>query len=437
MMKGCIVAAAAVLAAGCISKEKSEATCHDDFRLRRYIADYEGFERKKELEKQGLYIGPHESYLVCSPQKKQQGDFAMELYRQMANNKDNLAFSPYGVASVCALVGAGAKGETAEAFKNILGLSTDNSDEIARIFGGLKQRLAGSVKVSDSIWLFRGVKPRDEFCRKTAAAFHAESRSTTGGAAAMREINAYIERNTSGKIPQLLRCPPSPYTRMMAVNTLYLKAKWEQPFQAAWTKIRDFKTQTGKTVEVPFMDGQIFCAGYYKTKGLSVLTLPYRDCGLEMVFLLPDEDISISRIEALLSESFLWEIDRSILHKGDPYDSSVFEGVYVTIPKFEMAMRHDITQSLCWMGIGIAFNPNRADFSGIASEPIHLSEVVQSVRIRVDEEGTEAAAATEACGVGSEMPSFVADHPFIFLLRDRTSRTILFMGRVTNPAEKS
>ena len=70
MMKGCIVAAAAVLAAGCISKEKSEATCHDDFRLRRYIADYEGFERKKELEKQGLYIGPHESHLVCSPQKK-------------------------------------------------------------------------------------------------------------------------------------------------------------------------------------------------------------------------------------------------------------------------------------------------------------------------------------------------------------------------------
>ena len=71
MMKGCIVSAAAVLAAGCISTKKSEATCRDDIRLRRYIADYEGFKRKKELEKQGLYIGPHESYLVCSPQKKQ------------------------------------------------------------------------------------------------------------------------------------------------------------------------------------------------------------------------------------------------------------------------------------------------------------------------------------------------------------------------------
>ena len=285
--------------------------------------------------------------------KWQQGDFAGRLYRQMANNKDNLVFSPYGAASVCALVGAGAKGETAEAFKNTLGLSTDNPDEIAQIFGEAKQRLDGAFKVSDSIWLFNGIKPRDEFCRNAASAFHAESRCTTGGEAAMREINAYIENNTSGRIPQLLRCPPSPDTRMMAVNTLYLKAKWEQPFQAAWTKIRDFKTQTGKTVEVPFMDGQIFCAGYYKTKGLSVLTLPYRDCGLEMVFLLPDENISISRIEALLSESFLREIDRSILHKGDPYDYSVFEGVYVTIPKFEMAMRHDITQSLCWMGIGM------------------------------------------------------------------------------------
>lgn len=150
----------------------------------------------------------------------------MELYRQMAYNKDNFAFSPYGVASVSALVGAGAKGETVTAFKNILGLSTDNPDEIARIFGGLKQRLGGAVKVSDSIWLFRGVKPRSEFCRKVAAAFHAEARSTTGGAAAMREINAYIERNTSGKIPQLLRCPPSPDTRMMAVNTLLPPPVW-------------------------------------------------------------------------------------------------------------------------------------------------------------------------------------------------------------------
>ena len=369
--------------------------------------------------------------------KWQQGDFAGRLYRQMANNKDNLVFSPYGAASVCALVGAGAKGETAEAFKNTLGLSTDNPEEIAQIFGDAKQRLGGAFKVSDSIWLFNGIKPRDEFCRNAALAFHAESRCTTGGEAAMREINAYIENNTIGRIPQLLRCPPPPDTRMMAINTVYLKAKWEQPFQAALTKNCDFKTLSGETVEVPFMDGQVFCAGYYKTKGLSVLTLPYRDCGLEMVFLLPDEGVSISRIEALLSESFLKEIDRSILHKGDPYDYSVFEGVYVTIPKFELAMKHDIKTSLCGMNFGVAFDPARADFSGIASESIYLSEVVQSVKIRVDEEGTEAAAATGAFGAACLMPSFVADRPFIFLLRGNAPGVILFMGRVANPAEKS
>lgn len=118
MKKGCIVAVAAVLAAGCISTEKNGATGHDatrllgsdpDFGNCRYLPDYEGLKRKKELEKQGIYIGPHVSYLVCSPQKqqgdfatenikenKQQGDFAMELYRQMAYNKDNFAFSPHG-----------------------------------------------------------------------------------------------------------------------------------------------------------------------------------------------------------------------------------------------------------------------------------------------------------------------------------------------------
>ena len=102
MKKGCVLVAVAALAVGCINSEKSGTTGRDATRLigsepdpdySRYLPDYEGLKRKKELEKQGLYIGPHESYLVCSPQKKQQGDFAMELYRQMAYNKDNFAFS--------------------------------------------------------------------------------------------------------------------------------------------------------------------------------------------------------------------------------------------------------------------------------------------------------------------------------------------------------
>ena len=383
-----------------------------------------------------------------------QGDFTGRLYRKLAKGDGNLVFSPYGVGSVCALMATGAKGKTLDAFVKTLGLPTSNPDEIAHVFGCEKRRLGGTVELSDSIWLFNGFKPCDEFRSRAVKVFLAEARKTVGGYAAMREINDYVNKKTHGKIPQPLQSPPSKDTAMAAVDTVYLKAIWEQPFQPAKTCVKKFTTMSGKCVEVPFMDDDIFCAGYYKTNGLAVLALPYRDCGLEMMFLLPDKNVALSRIEALLSESFINEIVPRLLHKGDTYPIGKAEpcpdkdgeyfivveeygGASVCIPKFEFEVRHDLREALDSMGLGIAFAQKLADFSGITPSPgLGLSDVGQVAKIKVDEVGTEAGAGTAALYVGCVMPDFVADRPFIFLLRDAKSGSIFFAGRVTDPSMK-
>lgn len=352
-----------------------------------------------------------------------QGDFAGKLYRQMAKDNENLAFSPYGVASVCALVGTGAKGETFEAFKNALEFPTDNLDEMARIFRETKQKIGNAVEISDSVWLFKGFSPLDEFRSRAVNGFLAEARNTSLESA-KDEINAYVSDKTHGKIPSLLVNPPDSDTCMMAVNTIYLNAKWAQKFDKNLTEEREFKTLSGERLIVPFMCRALH-TNYHCENQFSAVSLPYANSTLEMLFILPGENVALRQIEEMLSESF---INRVI---------GMYRKVRVIIPRFEFEMRHDLVTPLCEMGLGVAFSP-AADFSGLAKvKPICISNAEQMVKIKVDEEGTEAAAATYIKmerSAPSPVPEFFADHPFIFVLRDRASGAILFMGRVMKPA---
>lgn len=378
----------------------------------------------------GPRLGAERKASVGNQASWRQGDFAGKLYRQMAKDNENLAFSPYGVASVCALVGTGAKGETFEAFKNALEFPTDNLDEMARIFRETKQKIGNAVEISDSVWLFKGFSPLDEFRSRAVNGFLAEARNTSLESA-KDEINAYVSDKTHGKIPSLLVNPPDSNTCMMAVNTIYLNAKWAQKFDKNLTTEREFKTLSGERLRVPFMCRTLH-TNYHCENQFSAVSLPYANSTLEMLFILPGENVALRQIEEMLSESF---INRVIgMYK---------EEVRVIIPRFEFEMRHNLVTPLREMGLGVAFSL-AADFSGLAKvnpdECIYISNAEQMVKIKVDEEGTEAAAATyiemQAMkkSLPPPVPKFVADHPFIFVLRDRASGAILFMGRVMKPA---
>ena len=367
----------------------------------------------------------------CEPVVWRQGDFAGKLYRQLAKDGDNLVLSPYGVASVCALISTGARGATADAFAKTIELTTTNPDEVSQLFAKSRQKLAGTVEMSDSVWLFDGFKPYDEFRDRAEKVFRAGVRESAGGAVAMNNVNAYVSERTHGKIPQLLLAPPDHLTAMMAVNTIYLKAKWRCPFDAFVTRDRQFKTLSGESVTVPFMHSKVYCAKYAKSDGFAALALPYRDSDLEMLILLPDENVALSQIETSLSDAFVEDVVRK-LEPGR---------VDVAMPKFGMEVRHKLPEVLCKMGLGIAFSSG-ADFSGIApvtpENNLSLGKGVQVVNVRVDEEGTEAAAATAmscvAAGVEPPCPEFVADRPFVFMIKDAASGSLLFIGRVANPA---
>ena len=364
----------------------------------------------------------------CEPVVWRQGDFAGKLYRQLAKDGDNLVLSPYGVASVCALISTGARGATADAFAKTIELTTTNPAEVSQLFAKSRQKLAGTVEMSDSVWLFDGFKPYDEFRDRAEKVFRAGVRESAGGAVAMNNVNAYVSERTHGKIPQLLLAPPDHLTAMMAVNTIYLKAKWRCPFDAFVTRDRQFKTLSGESVTVPFMHSKVYCAKYAKSDGFAALALPYRDSDLEMLILLPDENVALSQIETSLSDSFV----EGVVRKLEP------GRVDVAMPKFELEVRHELPEVLCKMGLGIAFSGG-ADFSGIAHGKLILSKGEQVVNVKVDEEGTEAAAATyitleRSAGVLPPCPEFVADRPFVFMIRDAASGSLLFIGRVANPA---
>ena len=377
----------------------------------------------------------------CEPVVWRQGDFAGKLYRQLAKDGDNLVLSPYGVASVCALISTGARGATADAFAKTLELTTTNPDEVSRLFAKSSQKLAGTVEMSDSVWLFDGFKPCDEFCDRAEKVFHAGVRESAGGAVAMTNVNAYVSERTHGKIPQLLLAPPDPRsTLMMAVNTVYLKAKWRCPFDSSATRDRQFRTLSGESVTVLFMHGKVYCAKYAKSDGFAALALPYRDSDLEMLILLPDENVALSQIETSLSDPFVEDVVRKLESSRDHIE----EEVDVAMPKFGMEARHELSEVLRKMGLGIAFSDG-ADFSGIApimpENNLGLGNSVQVVNVRVDEEVTEAVAATSEEMIPACAPppchEFVADRPFVFMIRDAASGSLLFIGRIANPAAPS
>lgn len=222
------------------------------------------------------------------------------------------------------------------------------------------------------------------------------------------------------------------------------------------TREQEFETPL-RRVLVPFMRGTLR-ATYHQERQFSAISLPYAGSTLEMVLVLPDKDVALRQVEEMISEPFIDRVVRNDMFKPLPgmsaeevrrrrnfYRKSARCKVEVEIPRFEFKMRHGLVGPLCEMGLGVAFS-DMADFSRLAEvKPgdLYVSDAEQVVKIKVDEEGTEAAAATytevraECAGMRlpPPLPQFIADHPFVFVLWDGASGAILFMGRVTDPAE--
>ena len=378
-----------------------------------------------------------------APAPWRQADFAADLYRKAASVQpadENVVLSPWGVANLFALLQTGARGDTARGMAFALqlgGAEPPEPDETAETFRETRTSLSRAanddvaLELSDSLWIKPGFALSESFRSLARDAFDADVRLTQMGARGREAINAFVAEKTHGRIPSLIDPPvlDDPLTRLVAVDTIWLKAKWGVPFEKGDTFDQTFHAPSGD-FETPFLhdrrDAEILDA-----PECAALRLPYRGGTLEMLVLLPSSSNTLADVEARLGRPFL-----------DRLAASPWRGLAdVALPKFEFDSEHDLKPILEPMGMGAAFDPARADFSGIAPN-LYVGTALQKANVTVDEEGTEAAAATvalmlEGCiGPMEDVPPprpFVADRPFLFLIRETRTGLVLFLGRVCKP----
>ncbi len=371
--------------------------------------------------------------------------FAVDLYRQLANDPQyagqNLFFSPYSISSALAITYEGARGTTADEIRSVLYLPENDTlrrTGFAGIDAGLNRGDANyTFRTANALWA-EETYPFLPGYIDTAGRWYAANATNldfiNDPEASRATINRWVEEKTEDKIRDLLPAGSIvPLTRLVITNAIYFKGTWTEQFDANETREEEFRVAPDETVLVPMMQrtDEEAVYGYAQTDTLQVLELPYAHgdgTELSMLVLLPKEDNLTAAEEGLDAETVA-ELRQSLVR----------ERVRVFFPKFTLETEYSLPGTLAAMGMPTAFSPD-ADLSGMdGTRNLFISEVVHKAFVDVNEEGTEAAAATgvvvnlKSAPVEETVPEFRADHPFVFLIVENDSGTVLFMGRVANP----
>jgi len=365
--------------------------------------------------------------------------FAFDLYARLREAQPgNLFCSPQSISTALAMTYAGARAETAAQMARTLRFSLPQ-DELPAAYAALRAALEPGgergyrLSIANRLWGQRGVPFREEFLAVTRRDYGAELGLVdfrTDAEGARNEINAWVVRQTEDKIRDLI---PSgvlgPDTRLVLANAIYFRGDWARQFDKRATADQPFHVAPDRTSTVPLMFGKV-PAGFAAVAdaGAKVLELPYKGDDVSMILLLPDAPDGLGAFETKLTADTVarWTGE---LRKQD---------VLVYLPRFSMESQFALAPTLAAMGMPLPFSGD-ADFSGMnGAHDLFISAVVHKARVDVDEQGTEAAAATGvAVGVKAalptEPPTFRADHPFVFLIRHNPTGAILFLGRVVNP----
>ncbi|XP_014977647.1 serpin B8 isoform X1 [Macaca thibetana thibetana] len=366
------------------------------------------------------------------------GTFAISLFKILGeeDNSRNVFFSPMSISSALAMVFMGAKGSTAAQMSQALCLYKDGD-----IHQGF-QSLLSEVNRTGTQYLLRtanrlfGEKTCDflpdfkESCQKFYQAELEELSFAEDTEECRKHINDWVAEKTEGKISEVLDAGTvGPLTKLVLVNAIYFKGKWNEQFDRKYTRGMLFKTnEEKKTVQMMFKEAK-FKMGYVDEVHTQVLELPYVEEELSMIILLPDDDTDLAVVEkALTYEKFKAWTNSEKLTKSK---------VQVFLPRLKLEESYDLEPFLRRLGMIDAFDEAKADFSGMSTKKnVPVSKVAHKCFVEVNEEGTEAAAATAVVRNSrcSRMePRFCADHPFLFFIRHHKTNGIFFCGRFSSP----
>ncbi len=388
--------------------------------------------------------------------------FALQLYQKLRDEQGNLFLSPYSISTALAMTYAGAQGDTQEQMARVLcfphvaqppsageprttpegggatGGKPLTQEELAQVFGktikDLNARGGGDkyeLRIANALWGQRDYKFLPAFVGLVEEQYGGALQNVDFVVAAepvRQTINAWVAKQTNDKIKDLIAPGVlDAMTRLVLTNAVYFKGNWASQFEKNRTRDQPFTLTDGKQVQVAMMNQETWF-GYAENDALQVLEMPYKSEELSMVVLLPKKTDGIKGLEQELTvdnlSKWLGTIRRGLVN--------------VFVPKFKVTSKFSLAQVLQAIGMTDAFT-DKADFTGMATRrELFLSAVVHQAYVDVNEEGTEAAAATggvmRVTSIGpDETPVFRADHPFLFLIRDKTTGSILFLGRVLNP----
>ncbi len=368
--------------------------------------------------------------------------FAFDLYQALRGEEGNLFYSPYSISLALAMTYAGARGETEQQMADTLRFVL-SQDRLHPEFNGLdielSQRGEGAkgkdeegfrLNVVNAIWGQKDYHFLPDFLDLLAENYGAGLRTLNFVGAPEESrvtINKWVSDQTEGRIEDLIpQGLIDVMTRLVLTNAIYFNAAWQYPFEEDATDDGMFHLLDGDEVTVPMMR-QTESFGYVEGDGYQAIELPYDGRELSMVILLPKSG-QFETFEASLDAEQVNEIIESLVH----------EQVKLTMPKFEYVSSFGLKESLITMGMPVAFSMS-ADFSGMTgNRELYIADVVHKAFVAVDEAGTEAAAATAVVmkvTAAPVMPVTVkVDRPFIYLIRDIDTGTILFIGRVENPS---
>jgi len=367
--------------------------------------------------------------------------FALDFYSQLKDKKGgNIFFSPYSISSALAMTYEGARGKTAQEIRSVF-YFPENDDlrrtEYALMFDETnKKDKKHKLHIANALWAQKDYPLLREYFNVIEEYYKGKVANLDfkkNPESARVTINNWVENKTDNRIKDLI--PPgllNTLTRLVLTNAIYFKGEWVQQFNEENTREEDFRISKDNIVKTPMMqrtdDEAKF--NYAENNKLQILEMPYSGKELSMLILLPKND-DLETLENLLSTKKLSEWKKDFEEKR----------VKVFIPKFKFETKYFMADDLKAMGMPLAFKQPGADFSGIdGTENLFIGEVIHQAFIEVSEEGTEAAAATAVVMVETapkqkppETPIFRANHPFIFLIQEKETGNILFMGKIVNP----
>jgi serine protease inhibitor len=362
--------------------------------------------------------------------------FTFDIYKKLSKTDKNLIFSPASITSAMSMTYTGAKNNTFNEISNTFYFNK-NISEFNLAYNKLVENYSdkkSTVKLfnANSLWIQKGLKLNAEFLENNKK-FYSSSANLTDFSSNPEEsritINEWVESNTNNKIKNLLK--PSSIdngTRLVLVNALYFKGAWATKFKKEKNTTENFQIKKKEKIKTEFMNNSV-SSWYYEDQYCEIIDIPYSKKEISLLIILPKSYKKTKKLEKKLNYEYYLNYIENKSRKR----------IQLALPKFKIESEFDLNESLNQLGIKEAFTMS-ADFSGITKdEKLYISKVIHKANIELDEEGTEAAAATAVvmrkttAMTIEDVVEFKANRPFIYLIRNNKTNTIYFIGKVLNP----